>query len=632
VNFDSLKKFLRAIHQRLQADTTGAVASYLPELASADPNWFGISAVSVHGETCNLGQCTQPFTIQSIAKPFVYGLVLEELGEQQVLQHIGVEPTGDAFNSLIEPDEISPTHYNPLVNSGAIVTSSLVPGGTVQERSRRLLSMFETYTGRPLEVDSAAFHSKKTTDHLNRALAHMMLHYGWIDGDVDSILDLYFQQCSVLATCEDLAMMAAALANGGCNPGSGAQALQPRYVKNVLSIMSTCGLYEFSGQWAFTVGIPAKSGLAGAIIGVIPQQLGIAVFSPPLDENRKSHRAVEVFKQLSQQFKLHQFDHAAISPRSIDFQPTKISQADLQLSLQDVYHKYLPCKTGRIYSSDPDLISATEDMFAISVATTLGDIHSVGDFDVSFLIQSISKVFAYGLALEDWGRLKVLEKVDVEPTGDAFDAIIKVEDMSKRPFNPMVNTGAIATTSLIKGNGPAHRLNRVLEMYRRYIGHRVFVDTPSFVAERMGGDRNWAISYLLRNFGMVKGDISQILDLYLQQCSVLITCRDLAMMAATLANNGTHPISGERAIHPQYVKDLLSVMFSCGMYDFAGGWVYQVGFPAKSGVNGAIIGVVPGRMGLAVFSPPLDEKGNSIRGIKVCRDLSDRFNLNILDQ
>ena len=169
-------------------------------------------------------------------------------------------------------------------------------------------------------------------------------------------------------------------------------------------------------------------------------------------------------------------------------------------------------------------------------------------------------------------------------------------------------------------------------MYRRYIGHRVYVDTPSFVAERMGSDRNWAISYLLRNFGMVSGNISQILDLYLQQCSVLITCRDLAVMASTLANNGVNPLSGEQAIHPRYVKDLLSVMFSCGMYDFAGGWVYQVGFPAKSGVNGAIIGVVPGRMGLAVFSPPLDKKGNSIRGIKVCRDLSDRFKLNILDQ
>jgi glutaminase len=354
VNFDSLKKFLRAIHQRLQADTTGAVASYLPELASADPNWFGISAVSVHGETCNLGQCTQPFTIQSIAKPFVYGLVLEELGEQQVLQHIGVEPTGDAFNSLIEPDEISPTHYNPLVNSGAIVTSSLVPGGTIQERSRRLLSpCLKPILADRLTVDSAAFHSKKTTDHLNRALAHMMLHYGWINGDVDSILDLYFQQCSVLATCEDLAMMAAALANGGCNPGSGAQALQPRYVKNVLSIMSTCGLYEFSGQWAFTVGIPAKSGLAGAIIGVIPQQLGIAVFSPPLDENRKSHRAVEVFKQLSQQFKLHQFDHAAISPRSIDFQrsqdqPRRIYNSPCRMCITSTFPAELDASTAVI--------------------------------------------------------------------------------------------------------------------------------------------------------------------------------------------------------------------------------------------------------------------------------------------
>ena len=139
--------------------------------------------------------------------------------------------------------------------------------------------------------------------------------------------------------------------------------------------------------------------------------MGIAVFSPPLDGNRKSHRALEVFKQLSQHFQLHQFDYAAISPRSVNLNRSKISQADRQLSLQDVYDKYLPCRTGSIYSSDPDLIGATEDMFAISVATTAGDIDAVGDAEVSFLIQSISKVFTYGLALEDWGRCKVLERL-----------------------------------------------------------------------------------------------------------------------------------------------------------------------------------------------------------------------------
>jgi glutaminase len=168
-------------------------------------------------------------------------------------------------------------------------------------------------------------------------------------------------------------------------------------------------------------------------------------------------------------------------------------------------------------------------------------------------------------------------------------------------------------------------------MYKRFIGHKVFVDTPTFVSEQHCGDRNWAISYLLRNFGMIEGSISETLDLYLQQCSAIVNCRDLAVMGATLANDGINPMTGERAIAAPYVRDLLSVMYTCGMYDFAGAWVYNVGFPAKSGVGGGIIAVVPGQMGIAVFSPPLDKRGNSVRGIKVFEELSQRFGLHIFD-
>ena len=646
VDFELFIACLKRLHCRYQPCKQGVVASYIPELAKANPDWFGMSAVTVDGQQCHLGHASQLFTIQSISKPFVYGMVLEDWGEEQVLSRIGVEPTGDPFNSLIEPEEISRRQYNPLVNAGAIVTTSLIRGESLEERSHRLLQQFRIYTGREIEIDSAAFHSKRTSDHLNRALAHMMFNFGLIEGNMSEILQLYFQQCSLLVTCQDLAMMAATLANGGSNPLTGEQALNPRYVKHLLSIMYTCGLYEFSGQWAYKVGIPAKSGLAGAIIGVIPQHMGIAVFSPPLGDHKKSCRGVNVFEEISQQFQLHLFKtdvkETSVESRQReslslctppDFAPSETGELEAEawkVCLQELHRKYLPWREGKIYASEPDLVDINRDSFGISVATVSGQIYLVGDWDIPFLIQSISKVFAYGLALEDWGRDEVLEKVDVEPTGNAYDSIIKVESKSKRPYNPMVNTGAIAITSLLKGKGPAHRLNRVLEMYRRYIGHRVFVDTPTFVSERMNGDRNWAISYLLRNFGMISGDISQTLDLYLQQCSVLLDCRDLALMGATLANNGVNPLTGERAIQSDYVRDLLSIMYTCGMYDFAGEWVYQVGFPAKSGVSGGIIGVVPGRMGIAVFSPPLDERGNSIRGIKVCEELSRRFALHIL--
>ena len=233
------------------------------------------------------------------------------------------------------------------------------------------------------------------------------------------------------------------------------------------------------------------------------------------------------------------------------------------------------------------------------------------------------------MALEDHGRDYILTKVEVEPTGDSYNSIIKVEENSKRPYNCMVNTGAIAMTSLIKGKSPAHKLNRLLKMYQRYVGHPVYVDTSAVVSEQNQGDRNWAISYLLRNFGMISGDIKQTLDLYLQQCSAIINCRDLAVMAATLANQGINPITDQSAINPEYVKVLLCVMFTCGMYVFAGEWCYKVGFPAKSGVGGGILGVVPGVMGIGVFSPPLDKRGNSIRGIKVCEELSQQFQLHI---
>ncbi|MBV6622876.1 MAG: glutaminase A [Rivularia sp. (in: Bacteria)] len=645
----ALTSFLEDLYCFYQPLNEGKVAQNIPELAKANPDWFGICAVGVDGKVFDIGHTTQEFSIQSISKPFVYGLALEDWGKDYVLGRIGVEPTGEPFNSIMEPEEIFRRHYNPMVNAGAIVTTSLIKGADARKRYNRLLEMFRRYIGRNVSIDAGVFNSKKTSDHLNRAIAYMMLNFDLIEGNINDILNLYFQQCSLTVNCHDLAVMAATLANKGLNPMTEEQAIDQKYVKNILSIMYTCGLYEFSGQWAYKVGLPAKSGLSGAIIGVVPNQMGIAVFSPPLDKRKKSWRGVKVFEALSEKFGLHIFttDNQEVCPQSqrkIHFvdaaSQQNLTQSNVKIQynlpskslitfLRELHCKYLPLRDGKAYVSEAGLVDVNPDWFAICIATVDGQVYCVGDWEESFLIQSISKVFAYGLALEDKGREYVLTKVDVEPTGDAYNSIIKVESKSKRPYNSMVNTGAIATTSLIEGAGPGHKLNRILEMYRRYIGRRVFVDTPILVSEQNSGDRNWAISYLLRNFGMISGDISQTLHLYLQQCSVIINCRDLALMGATLANNGINPVTKERAINSIFVKDLLSVMQTCGMYDFAGEWVYKVGFPAKSGVGGGIIGVVPNQMGIAVFSPPLDSRGNSIRGIKVCEELSKYLGLHI---
>jgi glutaminase len=302
----------------------------------------------------------------------------------------------------------------------------------------------------------------------------------------------------------------------------------------------------------------------------------------------------------------------------------------LRAFLKELHGKYQPLTEGQVADYIPELSRANPDWFGLAMATVDGQVFEYGDSEQPFTIQSISKPFVYSLALEDHGRDKVLQRIGVEPTGDAFNSIV-LEASSHRPHNPMVNAGAIAAASLIEGPGPAERLNHMLEMFRRFVGHEVQVDMPVFTSERATGHRNRAIAYLMLNFGMMPEAVEDALDLYFKQCSVLVTCRDLAVMAATLANKGINPMSGERAMPATYVRDVLSVMHTCGMYDFAGEWAYRVGLPAKSGVGGGIIAVVPGQAGIGVFSPLLDERGNSVRGIRACTDLSERFGLHVFD-
>jgi glutaminase len=224
----------------------------------------------------------------------------------------------------------------------------------------------------------------------------------------------------------------------------------------------------------------------------------------------------------------------------------------------------------------------------------------------------------------------VNSKVSVEPTGEAFNSIV-LDEATNRPYNPMVNAGAIATADLINGQNSTERLKRLLEMFKRYTGREHDINVPVFLSEKATGYRNRAMAYLMLNFGMVSNKIDETLDLYFQQCSILVNAKDLAMMAATLANGGVNPVTHERAIDERYVQDVISVMLTCGMYDASGEWAYRVGMPAKSGVGGGILAVVPGKLGIGTFSPPLDAKGNSVRGIRVCEDLSTDFGLHLFN-
>jgi glutaminase len=298
---------LAELHRDHRERTEGTVATYIPELAGADPNWFGLSVVTTDGMVFETGDSNRLFSIQSVSKPFVFGQALEDHGREDVLAHVGVEPTGEAFNAIVL-DEATNRPYNPMVNAGAIATTDLLEGKDYADRVKRLVAMMGRYAGRELHVDTATFLSERTTGHRNRAIAHLMLNFGMVKDRVDQTLELYFQQCAVMVHARDLAMMGATLAHGGVNPATGVRAISAEYVKDVLSIMLSCGMYDYAGEWAYRVGLPAKSGVAGGLVVVVPGVCGIGIFSPPLDAKGNSVRGVAVCRALCEQFGLHAFE------------------------------------------------------------------------------------------------------------------------------------------------------------------------------------------------------------------------------------------------------------------------------------------------------------------------------------
>lgn len=297
--------------------------------------------------------------------------------------------------------------------------------------------------------------------------------------------------------------------------------------------------------------------------------------------------------------------------------------------LQKLFETYRSLKEGSPASYIPELEKANPDHFAIVITTVEGKSFVVGDSEVLFSMQSTSKPFSYGMVLQDLGRVFLMSKVGVEPTGEAFNSIVELERNTHRPYNPMINSGAIAISSFIRGCDLTERVEHMREFFSLFAGSPLTISEEIFESEKNTAHRNRSIAHLLRHFGVIDHRIEESLDLYFKQCSFLVSTETLSVMAATLANRGLHPLSGVRALSEEYVGDVLSLMFTCGMYDTSGKWAYSVGIPAKSGVSGAIFGVVPGEMGIAVYSPNINHHGHSIRGLKVFQDLSRELNLSI---
>jgi glutaminase len=304
-----LQRFLASCHEEFRGDDSGAVADYIPELKRADPAHFGIALVTIDGHIYEVGDSAVPFTIQSVSKAFVFALALEMVGEERVAAAIGVEPSGEAFNSIRLTNDNRP--FNPMVNAGAIACSGLihqVDGAGAFEHIRHKLSQF---AGRELGVDDAVHRSEVVTGNRNRAIAWLLCNYAVIQGDVDAVLDTYFRQCAVLVTARDLAVMAATLANRGINPVTGVQVITPNVVARTLSVMTSSGMYDYAGEWIYRVGMPAKSGVGGGIVAALPSQIGLGTFSPRLDSHGNSARGLRVCEALSARFDLHMLNRSA---------------------------------------------------------------------------------------------------------------------------------------------------------------------------------------------------------------------------------------------------------------------------------------------------------------------------------
>lgn len=297
----------------------GAVADYIPALARVDPERCAVAVGSAQGRIVSLGDDETEFTIQSISKPFVLAQALELLGRERVLSVVGVEPNGEPFNTMsLEPGTGRPA--NPMQNAGAIATSGLVeevlgPGAVLAGLSR--------FAGRSLAVDEEVYESESATGSRNRALGHLLHSHGIVRGDVSETVETYFRQCAARVRIGDIATMATTLAFGGRNPATGVRVVSEQVARDVMSIMASCGMYDSSGEWMLRVGLPAKSGVSGAVVATVPSQFGVAAFSPRLDRHGNSVRAVALLELLARDFGMHVYEqHVGITEPALRVRST----------------------------------------------------------------------------------------------------------------------------------------------------------------------------------------------------------------------------------------------------------------------------------------------------------------------
>jgi glutaminase len=294
-----------------------------------------------------------------------------------------------------------------------------------------------------------------------------------------------------------------------------------------------------------------------------------------------------------------------------------------QTALDKAYQKYKNLEEGKNADYIPVLAKVDPKIYGIALVTVGGKVYTTGDVTSEVSIQSISKVFTMGLVMEEQGPISIEDNMGVDATGQAFNSIVAVEQYKGSEMNAMVNPGAITATSMVKGTTPDEIFNKIIGFYDVFAGRKLSVNQEVYESEAATNQRNQAIAMLMWAYGHIKEKPLQACDIYTKQCAVSVNAKDLAMMAATLANGGKNPVTLKQAMKTENVPDVLAVMATAGLYDDSGKWLYATGLPGKSGVGGGILAVSPGKFGIAVISPPLDAAGNSVRAQKAITDISN---------
>lgn len=310
---------------------------------------------------------------------------------------------------------------------------------------------------------------------------------------------------------------------------------------------------------------------------------------------------------------------AALAQPELAFGQTKKGKAaapaisPYQTAIDHAYEKNKDLKEGKNADYIKELANVDPNIYGIALVTVDGQMFSRGDLDSRVSIQSISKVFTVAKVIEEQGPKAVMDKIGVDATGLRFNSIIAIELQKGKEINPLVNPGAIASSSLIAGLDSAAKWKNILETHEAFAGSKLYINKPVYISEAGDNLRNQAIAHLLKAYGRMYFDPVQSTDIYTKQCAINVNAKDLAVMAATLANGGTNPVTKKKIVSPETAAFTMSIMATAGLYDDSGQWLYAVGLPGKSGVGGGIIAVCPGKFGIAVISPPLNEVGNSVK-------------------